>query len=226
MALFTISDLHLSFSSNKPMDIFKGWDDHASRIERNWKRIVGEGDTVVLPGDFSWSMKLEDSLEDFRFLESLPGRKLLLKGNHDLWWCTLTRMKRFLSDNGIGSVDFVHNNAYAVGTCAVCGSRGWFDDGEEISEKLLRREALRLKCSIDAAIATGLKPVLFTHYPPFFNGKPCSEIFEVIKQSGIDRVYHGHIHGSGLTRQCYDGVTACLVSCDCIDFTPVLITNE
>ncbi len=131
-----------------------------------------------------------------------------------------------MAENGIGSVDFVHNNAFAVGSLAVCGSRGWFDDGEEISEKLLKREAQRLKTSIDAAFATGLEPVLFLHYPPFIADKPCAEIFDVILQSGIKRVYHGHIHGSSLIRQSFQGVTAHLVSCDCIDFTPRLILNE
>ena len=103
MALFAISDLHLSFSSEKPMDIFKGWNDYVNRIESNWRRMITEQDTVVLPGDFSWALKLQDTLEDFKFLESLPGKKLLLKGNHDLWWCTVSKMKSFLIENNIKS---------------------------------------------------------------------------------------------------------------------------
>lgn len=226
MALFAISDLHLSFSSEKPMDIFKGWSDYVNRIESNWRRMITENDTVVLPGDFSWALKLQDTLEDFKFLESLPGKKLLLKGNHDLWWCTVSKMKKFLAENNILSVDFVHNNAFQIGKKAVCGSRGWFDDGEQLSAKLLAREAGRLKTSIQAAKATGADPVVFLHYPPAYAGKICSEIFDVLKEEEIKTVYHGHIHGSSLRNWEHQGIKCRLISCDCIDFTPVLISAE
>lgn len=223
MALFAISDLHLSFSSEKPMDIFKGWNDYVNRIETNWRRMITDKDTVVLPGDFSWALKLQDTLEDFKFLESLPGKKLLLKGNHDLWWSTVSKMKSFLAENDIKSVDFVHNNCFSVGDVAVCGSRGWFDDGEPLSAKLLAREAGRLRTSINAAKETGLEPVVFLHYPPVYAGKICDEIFNVLIEEGINKVYHGHIHGSSLLSWEHRGVSCCLISCDCNDFTPILI---
>lgn len=225
MALFAISDLHLSFSAEKPMDIFKGWNDYVNRIETNWKSMITEEDTVVLPGDFSWALKLQDTLADFKFLEALPGKKLLLKGNHDLWWCTVSKMRNFLAENNINSVDFVHNNAFAVGEFAVCGSRGWIDDGEQLSAKLLAREAGRLATSIDAARATGLTPVVFLHYPPVYAGKICNEIFNVLLEKQIDTVYHGHIHGSSLLSWEHKGIKCNLISCDCINFTPILIVK-
>ena len=226
MALFAISDLHLSFSSEKPMDIFKGWNDYVNRIESNWRRIISPEDTVVIPGDFSWALKLDDTLADFKFLESLPGKKLLLKGNHDLWWCTISKMKKFLADNGIESVDFVHNNSFQVGEKAVCGSRGWFDDGEPLSAKLIAREAGRLRTSIKSAKQTGLEPVVFLHYPPAYAGAICEEIFNVLEEENIKLVYHGHIHGSSLLSWAHNGVQCRLISCDCIDFTPVLISKK
>ena len=226
MALFAISDLHLSFSSEKPMDIFKGWNDYVNRIESNWRRMISPEDTVVIPGDFSWALKLDDTLADFKFLESLPGKKLLLKGNHDLWWCTVSKMKTFLKENGIESVDFIHNNAVAVGSVAVCGSRGWFDDGEELSAKLILREAGRLETSIKAAKESGLKPVVFLHYPPVYAGKKCDEIFDVLLKHDIETVYHGHIHGSSLLSWSHKGITCKLISCDCIGFEPILISKN
>ena len=226
MALFAISDLHLSLSSEKPMDIFKGWADYVNRIESNWRRMITDDDTVVLPGDFSWALKLQDTLADFEFLESLPGKKLLLKGNHDLWWCTVSKMKQFLKENGIESVDFIHNNAVKVGENAVCGSRGWFDDGEALSAKLILREAGRLNTSIEAAKSTGLKPVVFLHYPPAYAGKISDEIFSVLQKHNIDTVYHGHIHGSSLLSWNHCGITCKLISCDCIGFEPVLISKN
>ena len=225
MSLFAISDLHLSFSSEKPMDIFKGWDNYVNRIENNWRQLITDQDTVVLPGDFSWALKLQDTLEDFKFLESLPGKKLLLKGNHDLWWCTVSKMRTFLRENGVFSVDFVHNNAINVGEYSVCGSRGWFDDGEKLSEKLILREAGRLSTSIKLAKESGLKPVVFLHYPPVYSGKICDEIFNVLIEHKIKTVYHGHIHGSSLLNWHYKDVECRLISCDCINFTPRLITD-
>lgn len=225
MALFAISDLHLSFSSQKPMDIFKGWNDYVNRIETNWRRMITDEDTVVLPGDFSWALKLQDTLEDFKFLESLPGKKLLLKGNHDLWWCTISKMKNFLEENNIKSVDFVHNNSFVVGQKAVCGSRGWINDGEPLSAKLIAREAGRLKASIQSAKQTGFEPVVFLHYPPVYAGLICEEIFNVLLEENIKNVYHGHIHGSSLLFWEHKNITCRLISCDCINFEPILIAK-
>ncbi|MBO5200699.1 MAG: metallophosphoesterase [Clostridia bacterium] len=224
MSIFTISDLHLSLGSDKPMDIF-GWENHTERIAANWKRLVKDGDTVVLPGDFSWALKLEDTLEDFKFIEALPGRKLLLKGNHDLWWSTVKKVKKFFEENNINSVDLVFNNAFAVEDVAVCGTRGWMFSQSEEDKKIISREVGRLERSIAAAEATGYAPMVFMHYPPAYAEDSCPQLLEVLKAHGIERVYYGHIHGPGRNRAIgeFEGIKLKLVSCDCIDFVPFLI---
>lgn len=126
MSLFALGDLHLSLGEDKPMDIFSGWNDYVQRLEENWKNLVSDDDTVVLAGDISWAMKLEHTLEDFRFIHNLPGKKLLLKGNHDYWWSTKRKMDAFLQENSLDSIQILFNNAYRVDEYAVCGTRGWF----------------------------------------------------------------------------------------------------
>lgn len=224
MALFTISDLHLSFGSDKPMDKFYGWENYVDRIYSNWQRVVSENDTVVLPGDFSWALKLEDTLQDFKFLEKLKGEKVLLKGNHDLWWSTRKKLETFLKENDINSVSLVHNSIYETEEFCICGTRGWFFD-DAANHKILNREALRLEASLQLAEKTGKQIMVFMHYPPVYNGQVCDEIFSVLKKHGVKTVYHGHIHGAGrnnATPEC-DGITLKLISCDCIDFTPYQI---
>lgn len=224
MSLYAIGDLHLSLSADKPMDVFRGWQDYVNRIRNNWTRIVGENDTVVIPGDISWALKLSDAREDFAFLDSLPGKKIILKGNHDLWWSTAKKLREFLEENEFSTISFVFNNAIEVEDFAVCGTRGWFYDlkGESL---VVLREAGRLEASIKAALETGKKPIVFTHYPPVYGDWVCEEIFDVIKRYGIKKVYHGHIHGSGFhnAKKSYDGVDFQLLSADCVDFSPVMI---
>ncbi len=224
MSIFVISDLHLSLGTDKPMDIF-GWDNHIERLSANWKRLVHEEDTVVLPGDFSWALKIEEALPDFKFLENLPGRKIMLKGNHDLWWVTMKKNLEFFRENNINSVEFVYNNAVEVAEYAVCGTRGWLLDGKEADKKIIAREVGRLRRSLEAAAATGKKPLVFFHYPPVYAEGKCDELLELLKEFGIDRIYHGHIHGKGFNRAVgeWEGLKLTLVSCDCIDFTPYLI---
>lgn len=227
MRVFAISDLHLSFESDKPMDIFKGWNNYCERLENNWKKLVEDCDTVVLPGDFSWALKLSETVKDFEFIEKLPGKKILLKGNHDLWWSTSKKLREFLESNGFDTVDFIFNSSYAVGKYAICGTRGWVYEGKECDKKIVLREAGRLEASILSAIEKGLMPLVFLHYPPVYGDYVCNEIFNVIKRYGIKNVYHGHIHGSGLNNSIseYDGVKFKLLSCDCIDFTPFFVVN-
>lgn len=224
MSIYAISDLHLSFGTDKPMNIFKGWDNHTERIAANWKRLVREEDTVVLPGDFSWGLKLEETVKDFEFLEKLPGKKLLLKGNHDLWWSTAKKLHEFFLKNGFGSVDIIYNSCAVCEGRAIAGTRGWFYD-DTADKKVLLREAGRLEASLSEAEKTGLPTEVFLHYPPVYGGEVCHEIFDIIKSHGIKRVYHGHIHGAGFNNAVseYDGVKFKLISCDCIDFTPVLV---
>ena len=224
MSLYAISDLHLSLAADKPMDVFRGWEDYQNRIEKNWRRIVKAEDTVVIPGDISWAMTLSEAVADFSFLNSLPGKKIIRKGNHDLWWSTAKKLNTFLEENKFDTISFVFNSAAVVEDFAVCGTRGWFYDlGAE--DKVVLREAGRLETSIKAAIETGKRPVVFTHYPPVYGEWVCKEIFDVIKKYEITRVYHGHIHGSGFNnaKSSYDGVEFKLLSADCIDFCPMLI---
>ncbi len=224
MAVFAISDLHLPFGAGKPMDIFPGWENYTERIKAAWERVVSPEDTVVLPGDFSWAMKLPDTLPDFRYLQSLPGRKILLKGNHDLWWTTARKMADFLAENKVEGVTLLHNSAVELESAAVCGTRGWFVDcGED--RKLLLREAGRLDTSIALAEVTGKPPLVFLHYPPVYGDRVCEEIFSVLQKHAVREVYYGHIHGRaapGAVASCR-GVTLRRVSCDCLDFTPYRI---
>ena len=224
MSIYAISDLHLSFGVNKPMDIFYGWDNYTERIKANWIRLVKPEDTVVLAGDFSWGLKIEESLKDFEFLESLPGKKLLIKGNHDLWWSTAKKLREFWEKNNITSVDIIFNNCAIAENRAIAGTRGWFYD-ENGTKKVKQREAARLDTSLTAAENTGLPVITFLHYPPVYNGHICEEIMDVLKQHNIKTVYHGHIHGSGLNHVVkeYDGIEFKLLSCDCTQFTPILI---
>ncbi len=207
------------------MDIFKGWDNYTERIEKNWRLSVRPDDVVVIPGDVSWALKLEETLEDFKFLESLPGKKVIIKGNHDLWWNSITKMKNFLKENNIETISFVHNSAHPVGDYAICGSRGWFYENEGHSQKIIAREAGRLEASISAAEALGLKPLVFMHYPPAWSLEICFELIQVLKRHKIDEVWHGHIHGHPRELSDYsaEGIKFHLVSCDCLRFSPRLI---
>ena len=206
------------------MDVFKGWEHYTDRIQSHWLHLVKPQDTVILPGDFSWGLKIEESLPDFKFLENLPGKKILLKGNHDLWWSTVKKIRKFWEDNGIKSLDLVYNNCVVAEGFAIAGTRGWFYD-EKGTEKVKLREAGRLDTSLTAAEETGLPILTFLHYPPAYGDSACKEIMDVLKKHNIKHVYHGHIHGAGFNQALkeYDGIKMTLVSCDCIDFTPIFI---
>ena len=224
MSIYAISDLHLSLGTNKPMDIF-GWQNHLERIRNNWVKLVKEEDTVILPGDFSWALKLEESLNDFLFLESLPGKKILLKGNHDLWWTTVKKVKSFFQENKISSVDLVFNNSIVVENYAICGTRGWMFTQSEADKKIIARESGRLSRSLDSAVKTGYKPMVFMHYPPAYGNEYCKEFIDILKEYSVDKVYYGHIHGNGFNNAIpeFEGIKLKLVSCDCINFVPFLI---
>lgn len=229
MSLFAIADTHLSLGTDKPMDIFKGWSGYVDKLKENWERAVTDSDTVVIAGDISWGMSLEGALEDFRFIDSLPGQKIILKGNHDYWWTTMKKMDTFLSQHDIKTIRFLHNNTLTVGNIAVCGSRGWFFDAEESADnKVLLREAGRLRTSINLAKETGLEPVVFLHYPPITQNMVCEEIYNVLLETGIKRCYYGHLHGPSMTRSINsvrDGIEFALISCDFLAFAPKLVPN-
>ena len=227
MSLFAIADTHLSLGTDKPMDIFKGWSGYVDKLRENWESTVSDSDTVVIAGDISWGMSLEGALDDFRFIDSLPGQKIILKGNHDYWWTTMRKMETFLSENKMNKIRFIHNNTITVGDIAVCGSRGWFFDAEESADnKVLLREAGRLRTSINLAKETGLEPVVFLHYPPITQNMVCEEIYNVLLETGIKRCYYGHLHGPSMTRSINsvrDGIEFALISCDFLAFAPKLV---
>lgn len=226
MALYAIADTHLSLSTNKSMTVFSGWDDYVTRLENNWRRLITDEDTVVIAGDISWGMSLKQAKDDFAFLNALPGKKLIFKGNHDYWWTTRRQMDLFFEENGFDSLRIVHNDTAIVeDRYAVCGSRGWFFDAEEDADKLvLLREAGRLRTSIRAAKETGLQPVVFLHYPPLYAGQQCPEILDVLREEGIDRCYYGHVHGNGIrlaVQGDVDGIFYRLISADALQFSPI-----
>jgi len=228
MSLFAIADLHLSLGCDKPMDVFEGWRDYTARLEKNWRAVVSVDDTVVIAGDISWAMKLEETVEDFQFIHSLPGQKLILKGNHDYWWTTKKKIDDFLRQHGFDTISIIHNNAVAVGDIAVCGTRGWLYNSETAEDiKIVNREVGRLNASIDEAEKTGVRPVVFLHYPPVYDGAECKEILGVLKSRGITECYFGHIHGSQASRRAvtgsYDGIKMVLISCDYLNFMPILV---
>lgn len=230
MSVFAISDPHLSFGANKSMNIFRGWADYETRLAANWRRLVLQEDTVVLPGDISWGMDLRQALPDFQFLHSLPGKKIILKGNHDYWWATRRKMDVFFQENGLDSFAIVHNDAVVADGIAICGTRGWFFDAEEGQEKkVLLREAGRLRTSLETAVHTGLEPVVFLHYPPLNQEKSCDEIYQVLVEYQVKRCYYGHVHGFAANKAFCgekDGIRFRLVSCDYTDFSPVLVQKS
>ena len=170
MSLFVIGDLHLSFSDpSKTMSVFAGWQDYQEKIEKNWLELIKPEDTVVLAGDISWGMSLQQALPDFKFIQELPGEKIILKGNHDYWWTTMKKMEDFLAAEGLDSMKILHNNHYRYGNYGICGTRGWVNmPGESADAKVLAREQQRLKVSLSEARKQNLTPIAFLHYPPLF----------------------------------------------------------
>lgn len=235
MALFSISDLHLSLATPKPMDIFgHRWQGYTDKLRKNWCAIVKENDTVVIPGDISWAMKLEEAEADLRFIHSLPGRKILGKGNHDYWWTTAGKMKSALEDWGIDSIDFLHNNAFDTEECIICGSRGWFIE-ERLQNidsadhaKIAAREALRLRASLEAGCAlnkNSTKPVLaYLHFPAVFGDFVCTEIVSLLKEYGVTECFYGHLHGNYNLPRSFDfeGIRMTIIAADHLDFIPFL----
>ena len=240
MAIFTIGDLHLSFHESKPMDIFgDNWKGHEEKIKKDWIEKVTENDLVILPGDFSWSTYLKDTYEDFSYLHSLPGKKLLLKGNHDYWWTTLKSMREFLKENQFDDIDFLYNTAYEFENYICAGTRGWGQSQEEVNEKMIQRETLRLELSLKEAKKLLKRDnlekeiIVFMHYPPITNNqieecekknKQMEEInsfVKIMKEYNIKRCYYGHLHGISIKEAVegeYDGIEFKLVSADGLDF--------
>ena len=230
MSLFVIADLHLSTSVNKPMDIFGGWDYYTERLQQNWQRLVRPEDTVVIPGDISWGMNLEQSKSDFDFINKLNGKKIISKGNHDYFWTSKKKMEDFFSANGFDTLNIMHNNCYEYEGIGICGSRGWINEnGNPDDEKVLKREAQRVEVSIECAERQGLVPIVFLHYPPVFAEAVNVEIFDVLMRHKIKYCYYGHLHGrlahSKSVNGLYNGIRMQLISADYLQFVPLNITE-
>lgn len=226
MGLYVIGDLHLCFSDpSKTMSIFPGWEDYQERIRENWLNTVKNDDTTVLAGDISWGMSMQQAIPDFRFINELPGQKIVLKGNHDYWWATLKKMEDFLVAEGFDTIKILHNNHFAYGKYGICGTRGWVNiPGETQDEKVLRREVQRLETSIKSAVAAGLEPLVFMHYPPIFASNFNYDILEILYRYRISNCWYGHIHGRSAHQLCvtntYDDINFHLISGDYIQFIP------
>ena len=228
MALYAIGDTHLSLSTSKPMDVFGGkWKNYVEKLKSGLS-VLEDGDVCVICGDISWGMSLEEAKLDFQFLDSFPGTKIVLKGNHDYWWSTANKAKVFFEQNGISSIKILHNNFHTYGNIAICGTRGWFYEEEthngEHDRKIMNRELIRLEASLKAA--GDLEKYAFLHYPPVYNTYTCSEILELFNKYNVKKCFYGHIHGLG-QRFAVEGwrgnVEYRLVAADNIDFKPIKI---
>jgi len=228
MALYAIGDLHLSLSVNKSMEVFgPAWKDYVSRIEESLS-ILTEDDVLILAGDTSWGMNLNEAEADFRFLDRFPGKKYLIKGNHDYWWVTAAKLHRFFEEKNIRTLDILHNNCVFYGDYALCGTRGWFyeEDRGEHSAKIFNRELIRLEASLKAA--GDKEKYCFLHYPPIYQGYRCQEIIDLLERYGVTRCCYGHLHG-GSHRLAITGlqgtVDYSLVSADYLGFRPKLLLD-
>ncbi len=229
MALYAIGDLHLSLGGEKPMHVFgEQWRDHDQKLKEGFAR-VGPEDLTVLCGDLSWGMSLQEAEEDFRFINELPGKKIILKGNHDYWWSTANKAYTFFREKGFDSLQILHNNSYLYGDWALCGTRGWFyeeETGGEHDEKIMRREVLRLEASLKSAGER--EKLVFLHYPPIYQKYRCEEILALLERYRVRLCCYGHIHGKGC-RTAFNGWVGCtrfqLLSADAVDFTPVKLLD-
>ncbi len=224
MALYAIGDLHLCLGAPKPMDVFGGaWLGYMDKLKQGMS-VIGPDDTTVLLGDLSWALGLDEAKEDFAWIDSIPGRKIILKGNHDYWWNTATKFYHFCDANGFSNQFILNNNHYEYDGFAICGTRGWFFEEERSGahdEKVFRRELLRLEASLQSAGA--LPKIVFLHYPPRYKGYECEEILELLKKYDVRRCFYGHLHGAshGLALEgLWDGVEYRLVSADKLNFQP------
>ena len=227
MALYAIGDLHLSLTADKPMEVFgPAWENYTERIGDALSRLTA-GDVLVLAGDTSWGIDLNEAEADFRFLDQFPCKKYLVKGNHDYWWSTVSKMKGFFAEKGLTTLDFLHNNCHVYGDYALCGTRGWFYEEERQGshdEKVFRRELLRLEASLRAAPQE--KKLCFLHYPPLYQTYRCDEILQLLHQFGVERCYYGHLHGAShrlALEGSRDGIEYHLVSADYVNFRPVKV---
>ena len=224
MALYAIGDLHLSLGTDKPMDIFGGaWVGYMEKL-REGMSVIKEEDTTVILGDLSWALGLDSAKEDFAWIDQIPGRKIILKGNHDYWWSTAAKFYKFCQEQGFSNQFILNNNHYEYDGFAICGTRGWFFEEERSSDhdgKVFRRELMRLEASLKSA--GDLPKIVFLHYPPRYRGYECTEILDLLKKYEVRQCFYGHLHGAshGLAVEgLWDGVEFRLVSADRLNFRP------
>lgn len=227
MALYAISDLHLAFTTDKPMDIFgEKWLKHDEKIKQNWLSKIAEEDTVLIAGDISWSMKANESKVDLDWIDALPGKKIISKGNHDYWWSGISRLNQMYE-----RTKFIQNNFYNYEDYAICGSRGWILEGSDKfttkDKKIFDREIIRLRLSLDKAKEAGYKKIIvMIHYPPMNDKNEPSGFTELFQEYGVKKVIYGHLHGPSLVNistEKYDGIEYIMTSCDFLNFDPVKI---
>lgn len=227
MALYAIGDLHLCLGAPKPMDIFGGeWIGYMDKLKTGLS-VIREEDTAVLLGDLSWALSLEEAKADFAFINEIPGRKIILKGNHDYWWSTAAKFQKFCNENGFSNIEILNNNHFVYEGYGICGTRGWFYEDEKSApedEKVFRRELIRLEASLRSA--GQLPKIVFLHYPPYYKGYRCEEILELLYKYEVRRCFYGHLHGPShalALEGIWDGVDYRLVSADKISFSPVKV---
>ena len=236
MSLFALSDTHLSLYNDKPMDIFGNrWQSYAQKLDKGWKAVVTDKDTVGIAGDVSWGISLEEAKLDLKYIDSLPGKKIISKGNHDYWWSTASKINKFFEENGITTISCMHNNAFVVDNVTVCGTRGWFSEGKNAPreadfDKIVAREAGRLEFSIKEGLklSENNEIVVFLHFPPVYNDYVCDEILDVLHKYNVKRVFYGHIHGVYNLPQTiiYDGIEFSITSADYLNFVPLLVNKS
>ena len=224
MALYAIGDLHLCLGAPKPMDIFGGnWTGYMDKLKEGMS-VITEADTTVLLGDLSWALSLEESAADFAWINQIPGKKIILKGNHDYWWSTAAKFKKFCEANGFTNMEILNNNAFEYEDWAVCGTRGWFFEEERSGahdEKVFKRELCRLEASLKAAGEK--RKMVFLHYPPKYKGYNCQEILDLLEKYEVRRCFYGHLHGGShklAMEGLWDGVEYRLLSADYLNFKP------
>lgn len=224
MSIYAISDLHLSFNTDKPMNIF-GWDDYENRIAEDWNKKVSDEDLVLLPGDFSWELRLQNTYKDFEYLSNLPGKKLLLKGNHDYWWTTLKSMRDYLKQNNYNNIDFIYNNSYEYENKIIAGTRGWNIATEtEEDKKIKARELLRLENSIKDGIekyGEDKEIIVCMHYPPIIKENTNTEYAAILQKYKVKKCIYGHLHGKtqvNAVEGIFNGIEYIMASCDYTGF--------
>lgn len=227
MALYAIGDLHLSLGAEKPMDVFGGaWEGYMDKLEEGIT-CIGPEDTTVLLGDLSWALDLAQAKEDFAWIDRIPGKKIILKGNHDYWWSTASKFYKFCQENGFSDQFILNNNHYEYGSLAICGTRGWFFEesrSNDHDEKVFKRELIRLEASLQSA--GDLEKMVFLHYPPRYKGYECTEILELLERYQVSKCFYGHLHGpshSLAMEGLWDGIEYKLVSADRLNFKPHLV---